>query len=505
VIAAVAANRPLHALLAGALLVPAFAPFNLWPLLLIALLLLSHLWWRAASAREAALIGWFAGCGLFGAGVSWVWVVIHQFGGSGLIVATLLTLLFVALLALYLALLGLLLGAIRPHLTAATWWLLLLPAGWILIEWLRSHLFTGFPWLLIGYSQLDGPLAGYAPIIGVLGIGWLLLLTVGGIGWALSTRRRTRAASAPAAVLLLTLLLIWGAGPLLQQIAWSEPAGAPLPVALLQGNVPQESKWDPNTAQLRLDRYARLSEAQFGRAALILWPENAITLFHHQIDLVYLQPLAAAAAAAGSELLLGLPVLTADGNGYYTSMVVPGEQSHFYHKHHLVPFGEYLPFASLLRGLIAFFDLPMSGFSPGSAQQPPLPIAGQLAAVTICYEDAFAATNRSVMAAATLLVNGSNNAWFGDSLAPHQHLQIARMRALESRRPLLRATTNGISALVDHRGQLIARSPQFATATVVGEVVPQRGLTPWLRWGDGPLLLLLLLSLLPCGVGVIRA
>jgi apolipoprotein N-acyltransferase len=470
------------ALLAGALLPLAFAPLALFPLAWIAPALL-FVQWHDAPPRRAARHGFLFGIGMFGVGVSWVYVAIHDFGYTSMPVAALLTAVFVAVLALYPAALGYVTARVQARVPNPSLRLLLLyPALWLAFEWLRGWFLTGFPWLNLGYSQIDTPLAGLAPLFGVYGLGWVTVLTATVLAsWLLAPRRTAILGSALA-------LGLWGLAAAGHGKAWTEPVGAPLRVSLIQGNQPQLEKWDPQGTWERLQEYAELNASRLGKSDIIVWPENAVTLFYQDLADDYFAPLAQQARAAGSDLLLGVPLLDQDGVRYYTTMMSLGSSQGFYRKSHLVPFGEFVPLEGLLRGVIGFFDLPMSSFSPGPLYQPPLEVAGRKAAVSVCYEDAFGEEVIRALPAAELLVNGSNNAWYGDSFAPHQHLQISRMRALETGRPLLRATTNGISALVDHHGRILASSKQFEAAIVDGTVQPMRGATPYVRWGNMPVL-----------------
>lgn len=484
--------------LGGALLPFAFAPFHLFPLAFLALIPL-FLAWEKSSPAQAMKVGFIFGFGQFLVGVSWVYVAIHDFGHSDVIVASILTLLFVSALALFPALIGFL--AVRSlngkKLPRPLLLLLWFPAWWTLGEWLRGWLFTGFPWLSLGYSQIDSPLAGYAPLLGVFGLSWFCAVTTGAIlcWW------RERKSSLRYVVPL--LLLIWGGGALLTQLSWSEPSGEPISVTLIQGNVPQATKWDPDAIRHRLLRYAELSQPYMGESDLIVWPENAVTVFYSRIKEAYFDGLEADARATGTDFILGVPLLDEDGYHYYTTMMTLGSHHAFYSKRHLVPFGEFLPFESLLRGLINFFDMPMSSFSPGKKDQPLLQAAGQKIAASVCYEDAFGDEIRDYLPAATLLVNGSNNAWYGDSLAPHQHLQISRMRALEFGRPMLRATTNGISAIINPQGKIDIRSQQFVTDVISETVQPMQGETPYNRWGNW-LVVMVIVVFLVFSIGAVR-
>ena len=478
----------LAAFAAGALLPLAFAPTELYPLAVILPAFLFWLWLKAASAREALRRGLAFGLGLFGVGISWVYVAIHVYGESPVLVAALITLALVLIMSAYPALCGYLAWRLRQRWgigdTAAV--LLLYPVLWLIAELLRGWLFTGFPWLELGYSQIDSPLRGLAPLVGVNGI-TLVVVFSAGVLCAVSVLplRRWLAVLVPA-------ILLWGGAALMAGHTWTQPTGKPIRVVLIQGNLSQITKWD--TAQIagRLNTYASLTLENLDNTDLIIWPENAITVFYHQLKDDYFAWLLQETQAAGVDVVLGVPLLDADGEHYYTTLMKLDKQPSFYKKHHLVPFGEFVPFEGLIRGLIDFFDLPMSSFSPGPAEQPPLKVAGQAAGVTVCYEDLFVEEVVHSLPEATLLINGSNNAWYGDSLAPHQHLQISRMRALETGRPLLRATTNGISAFVDAQGRIRARSAQFQQQVLKGTIQPMQGLTPYVRWGEWPLRVLLL-------------
>jgi apolipoprotein N-acyltransferase len=305
-------------------------------------------------------------------------------------------------------------------------------------------------------------------------------------------RRRGRVLALP----LLLLVLLWGGGALLERLVWTSPVGAPIRVTLIQGNLPQSTKWDPEQIRHRLQTYADLTRAQLGTSDLIIWPENAITVFYHHLADDYFTPLAREARASNTDIILGVPERDADGERYYTTMMSLGSHHGFYRKRHLVPFGEFIPLAGVLRGLINFFDMPMSSFSRGGDAQPLLQAAGHSIAASVCYEDAFGEEMIDSLPEATLLVNGSNNAWYGDSLAPHQHLQISRMRALETGRPMLRATTNGISALIDEKGEIQTRSKQFERDVIRGEVQGRAGSTPFIEFGNWPVVLMLLFGLL---------
>ena len=486
-----APRADLLALLAGALLPLAFAPLSLFPLAVLSPALL-FLLWLDVTPKRALWRGLLFGLGQFGVGVSWVYVAIHDFGHSGVPLAVLLSALFVGVLAVFPMLLGYLSARFLrgpDGLRLA----LLFPAAWTLIEWCRGWVMTGLPWLNLGYSQIDAPLRGFAPIAGVYGVTLATALSAGLLAALVYAGRRARF------IALAGLALLWIAGALLTRIDWTEASGPPLRVALVQGNIPQDAKWSPETVQHTLDLYAGLTRRHWD-SRLILWPEAAITVFYHEVADNYLAGLAREARAHDTDIVLGIPVREPGTRRYFNSLLSLSDKPGFYHKRHLVPFGDYLPFGDFLRGLIRFFDLPMSGFSSGSDQQPLLEAAGQKIASAICYEDIFGEELIGALPEATLLVNATNNAWYGNSFAPHQHLEMSRMRALETGRYMLRVTTNGVSAIIDPHGKILGRSPQFETYVLTGEAVPHSGATPYVVFGNWPVVSLLGLLLLPMAV-----
>ncbi len=478
----------LVALLAGALLPFAFAPYHLYPLAILSPAILFASWMSLSPAR-AFWRGWLYGLGMFGVGVSWIFVSINRYGAASVPLALGLTFLFIAVMALYMALLGYV--AVRcfrrvreaeslPPVVAP---LVIFPALWVLFEWWRGWFLSGFPWLNLGTSQLQAPLDGLAPVAGVYGVSWAVALSAGllvAVAWAPGRKR----------LWLSMFAMLWAGVWLLGKVEWTRPSGEPLEVVLLQGNVSQDIKWLPEQLQPNLELYTGLTAQHWG-ADLIVWPETAITAFYHQLKEGFIEPLHRVAREHGTDLLAGLPLLDEESGRYYNAVMSIGRQEAFYRKHHLVPFGDFVPFEEHLRGLIAFFDLPMSSFSAGPPRQPPLKVAGRLVGISICYEDAFGAEVIRVLPDAELLVNVSNDAWWGDSFGPHQHLQIAAMRAREGGRPLLRSTNTGITALVDHRGRIVAVAPQFRVAALEGEVQPRQGATPYVRWGNTPVILLM--------------
>lgn len=471
-------------LLAGMALPLAFSPFHYYPVAVISLVLL-FLSLQGIAAKQAALRGYLFGLGLFGVGISWVYVAIHDFGGSGMILAGLLTAIFVAFLAIFVGLITWGSKKLTGLMLSGWDYLLLLPVAWLVFEWIKIVFLTGFPWLELGVSQIDGPLRGYTPIIGVLGVSLLVAFSAGLLAMMWQSKRWWLAG---------VFALIWLGGYALNSIMWTYPVDDEIKVSIIQGNIPQETKWDPKQIFKILALYQARTE-QHWDSDLIVWPENATPIFYHNAKKVFFDPLQELAKQNGTDLLVGLPVKAEDSNNYYNSMMSLGSNHEFYYKRHLVPFGEFVPFA-WLRGLIAFFDLPMSSFTKGPKTQGLFDVAGQKIGVSICFEDVFSREILTALPEATILVNASNNGWYGDSLAPHQHLQISQNRALETGRPIVRATTNGISAFIDERGKLRATSKQFEEDVLTEMVQPHQGVTPYVALGQWTVLLMSLFMLL---------
>jgi len=474
-----AALRAGLALGAGAALAAAFAPLDLWPLAVLCPAVLMWLW-QDATAREAARLGFCFNSATFAAGTYWLYISIHIFGGAPVWLAFILMLGLVAVMGLYHAALGYAVARWLPR-TGAVRWLAALPASWLLIEWWRGWFLSGFSWLSLGYSQTDTWLAGFAPVVGVYGISALLLVSAGAlVALACGTRRvRTLAG---------TLLIVpWALGASLYGHSWTQPAAAPVSVAVVQGAIPQDEKWLESNHDTTLNLYQTLTEKALG-TQLIVWPESAPAGVAN--DLVpYISHLYSEAHTHGSALVLG--VLRAEGGAaddaaprYFNSVLALDEKVSWYDKHHLVPFAEFFPVPSLVRSWLRLMSLPYSDFTPGAAEQPPLPAAHLQLGTTVCYEDAYGSSMLKVLPRADALVNVTNDAWFGHSSARHQHFQIARMRALEEGRYLVRAANDGISAVIGPHGEVIARAPEFRPLVLVSRIVPLRGLPPYARVGN---------------------
>lgn len=483
-------------LLFGAVIPFTFAPFNTISsffsyLIFLPLSLFIFQLLNVGSAKEAFFKGWLFGIGFFAVGVSWLYVAIHDFGGAHWSLAGILTAVFIIAIVIFYAFFSWSVYKIREKLNQrrssrqsssgrSGLILFYIPVLWVFFEWLRSWVLTGFPWLLVGYPLIETPLSAYAPIIGIYGLSLLVMF----ISSLLNARIKP-----VYSVLAIVLLMVTGV--FLEKIQWSEPQGKALKVALIQGNVQQSVKWDRFQLEKTKQLYVNLSQQQWQSNDVIVWPENAIPTFYHNLASSFYHNLSLQAKATQTELITGLPVFDDDTQQYYNAMTNLGGQQGYYYKTHLVPFGEYVPLASLLRGLIKFFNMPMSGFDAGKTEQPLISIKGNKVVVSICYEDVYAEDVMRQIPHAQWMLNLSNNGWYGNSFAPHQHLEMARMRALESSRDLARSTTSGISALINYKGQIIVKGPQFKTAIVTGNIQPRTGITPYVFWGNYPILFII--------------
>lgn len=471
------------AFVAGAASVAGFAPAGLSWLLPLSLGSLFFLWLQSPTPRRAALFGFLFGLGFFGVGVSWVYVSLHVFGMMPAPLAVAATLFFCVYLALFPALAGTLQA--RLDRLFATRALLAIPALWTFAEWLRGWLLTGFPWLAVGYSQADTPLAWYAPVGGVYGVSFMLSLAAAALAVVIaSPNGRQRAAA------LIVAVAVYGAGWLLERAEWTAERGPALSVGLVQGNIAQETKFDPARYAATLSTYRRLIESTPAR--LVVLPETALPRFLDLVDQEYLDGLIVKARSRGADILLGAPFRDVTGR-YYNGIVNLGTtELQFYAKSHLVPLGEFVP--PEFHWIVSFLKIPLSDFSPGGRPRP-MTAAGERIALTVCYEDAFGEELVAQLPEAGLLANVSNVAWFGDSLAPEQHLQIARMRSIETGRYMVRATNTGVTAVIDHRGRVVSKLPQFIEAVLEGSAQPRSGATPYVRWANAPILLVCLISL----------
>jgi apolipoprotein N-acyltransferase len=473
----------------GALTMLSFAPVGWYlaaPILLLPFLYVC----LYLPAKRAAGLGFWYGSGLFLTGTYWLYTSIHVFGQAPLWVAIVIMLSLVMIMGLYYALTAWLIcrlsaGSPLRFFAAA-------PTVWVAVEWVRGWFLSGFPWMSLGYSQIDSPLAGFAPVIGVYGLSLVLLISVSALVVTSVANGTLRAVAAAA------IFLPWFGGALLQQHIWTMPAGPDIKTTIVQGGVSQDRKWLPDQFWPTLNLY-RASIDAHPQSDLIIWPEVALPTSIDQVE-GYLNQLENEVRRGHQSLLLGILERQPAEETIYNSMLLlgtaPGESRQVYRKRHLVPFGEYFPVPAFVRNWMRMMSLPTTDLGAGADRQPLLvTAAGNKLAVAICYEDAYGAEQLYAMPEADILVNVSNDAWFGDSIAPHQHLEIARMRALEVGRFAVRATNNGVSAFIGPDGAILERGPQFEYVAMTHDITPLGGMTPYARFGNWPVISLCLLAM----------
>jgi len=473
-------------LLCGALLPFSFAPYGLFWLQfpLLGFLFLSCLDQKPGVAFRR---GFFFSMGWFAHGLHWLFYSLHFHGGMPSSVAVITVVLMAACLSLFPAF-SLFLSNRFIKTTPLFMLALIYPVNWMLFDWLRGYFLTGFPWLQPGSAQIDSWLAGYGPLIGGLGIGLMVVVIAGLL--ALSVLKR-KSGSAYFKTALPLVLGIFMSGFLLNLIDWTEPAGEPIKVSMIQGNIAQENKWrrDHRWPTMKMYRELTLQNLQ---SDLIIWPETALPDYRNRVP-VYLKQLKDEAEKSGAEILLGVFVRNLQTRRYYNSVITLDGQ--VYKKRHLVPLGEYFPLRPLLGFFAQWVNIPMSDIDSGDAEQPLIKVAGQTVGVSICFEDAFDRNVLLDLPQATLLVNVSNDAWFEDSPQPWQHHQIARMRALEAGRTLLRATNTGVSSVIGPKGNVLAQSAQFRREVLTFDVQGYQGATPYVLWGNYLLIISALIML----------
>ncbi|WP_066459231.1 apolipoprotein N-acyltransferase [Castellaniella caeni] len=516
----------LWVLVAGAIEALCFAPGPLpaWVLPFAqigALSVLAASTWRATGPRQAAFYGWLFGLAQFTVGVYWLTISMHEFGGLSLWLASAALLLFAACMALYGAAACALSAwlsaahknpeqrAARQVLNAVTW-----ASAWTLFEWLRGTLFTGFTWLNIGYAHAEGMFAAWAPVVGVYGLAWLAAFAAATIGLMARAKDTPYDRSAAAGIAL--TLLAGLAGIAATHLSWSQPDGTPLLVRLVQPATPQAEKFDPARflqAQEHARRLAGLAaKSPADQPSLVILPETVVPIFQDEIPAPVWQPWLDLAQRMNAAIVLGLPLHTQrDGGNQYTNsatVLYPGDtrpplvpERWHYDKHHLVPFGEFIPPG--FRWFVHALQIPLGDFNRGALRQAPLSLDGQALAIDICYEDTFGeaiaasvAPDASGAPGASILVNLSNLAWFGNTWALRQHLWMARMRALETARPMLRATNTGTTAAIAPDGAVLGALDPAIPGVLDVEVQGMTGLSPYVRWGNLPVLVWSVLGLL---------
>jgi apolipoprotein N-acyltransferase len=483
--------------LSGALLPLSFAPFDLWYLAIIALVIFAFSL-KMQSSKTIFLHSFVFGLGFFLAGVHWVFVSIHHFGGASVFLAGFLTLIFCGFLAAVFSL---------PFIIVARWFshhplgiLLALPCCWILGEWLRTWLLTGFPWLFLGYAHTTSWLAGWAPVGGVLTISFIVIFTSAVIAeyiWNYKNKSPLRLKK-ELLVASISVIALWGLGGILQTITWAEPSHSPIKVGMIQPNVDQSIKlnFTQESVDTALNQLRNLSEELWSKNDWVIWPEAAIpTVLTYQSALPFLEEINRKAAEHDAALFTGVIYSDSDKRAYYNSIAGLGSGYGFYHKRRLVPFGEYVPLENQLRGFIEFFDLPTSFINLGPSDQHGLIAHDIRLAPAVCYEIAYPNLIASSAQEANVLLNINNLGWFLDSIQSKQFMQMAQMRALETGRYLIYNTNNGPSAIIDNKGKVITQSAAFTAQTLSGEIVPVSDWTPFMVAKDWPLLIVIFLVL----------
>lgn len=469
-------DRPLAVLLGGVMTL-GFAPFDWAPLSVLALAALFMLA-AGQSTKRAVLLGWLFGFTHFATGIYWTYISTHIYGGAPWWLGLLLCITLYAYMGLYPAFALGMATRLKLWTRPAGW--MGVPALWLLVELTRSHVpVFAFPWLSLGDIALDSPFVRLAPLLGVQGIAAVLAL----LAYALY-RLSTRQMGWRSALAVIAIFVALAQLPT-QPVNWTQPAGASLKVAIIQGNIKQDEKWLEAMQWPTLNRY-RAMTLQADDADLILWPEVALTQPYHVLKQPYLDPMALQLTARGATLLAGV-LLHSDDGGYFNSIIATGAGTGRYDKRHLVPFGEYFPIPDWLRPLMDVLGTPYSDLLFGAREQTPITVKGQRIGMGICFEDVFADEYRRDAADSGLMVVATNDAWFGHSGAAAQHLAMARMRAIETGRVILRASNTGVSAIIDPDGALQAQSGFFTTETLRGLAQPRSGRTPYVRWGDAPL------------------
>jgi len=472
----------------GALFTTAFAPFGLS--LLVPVLLLPLLYvCISTSPRDAGWLAFFFGLGLFLSGTYWIYISVVVFGQAPAWIALLLMFGLVLIMAAYLFATG---WFISRFAQGEPWLLLLAaPAVWVLIEWLRGWVLTGFPWMAIGYSQVDSALGGWAPVFGVYGVSFMSMLSTAAILVSLMTRGRQRWIAL--AIIVLPVL----SGAILKFVDWTDVDGEPVRSTIVQAGISQAEKWLPERLQPTLEYY-RSAASRAADSAIVVWPEVAVPALDDRVG-AYLEALRSDTRQRGQSILFGILERDEDRGEvsiYNSVMLIAGDRRQVYRKRHLVPFGEYFPVPDRVREWMRMMSLPHNDLAAGDELQPLLEAAnGTKLAVAVCYEDAYGSEQLYALPEAAILINVSNDAWFGNSIAPHQHLEIARMRSLEVGRAAIRATNTGISAFIGYRGEILQSGAQFEPVTMTMDVQPRRGNTPYAGTGNWPIIGLCLLLL----------
>lgn len=474
------------ALIAGTLLTLAFAPFDVYIISLFSPAVLLIIWLHS-TPKQAFWRGFLFGSGWFAGGVYWVYISIHTYGFAPPILAGSITLALVLALACFVAVQGYFLAKFFPH-NSITKSIIVFPLTWVIMEWVRTWILSGFPWLSLGYSQLSTPLSNIAPIFGIYGVSFFAALTASALTTPFFTKKLNRIFFVFALV-----AVIWLGSWLLGKITWTKPIGQPISVSLIQGNIAQENKWQASQTQKILQRYVQLTDANW-QSKIIVWPEGAIPLFSSTAK-PFIQFLDQTAKQHNVTLIFGVALDDSKTNKYYNAMQSVGNNQSIYLKRKLVPFGEYQPLSSVTEMFMQMMQIPMSGFSPGPQKQSIFLANNIKIAPALCYETAYPNLQLSYLPEAQLLVNITDDSWFGDSTAAAQQLEMARIRSLEAGRYQLISTNTGITAIIKPNGQIQAQAPVFQEYVLTGKVFASSGGTPWTKFGHYLWLLLAFSSL----------
>jgi apolipoprotein N-acyltransferase len=481
----------LISLLAGSLTACAFAPWHQPELALIGILTLVYVW-HHANPHQAFWTGFAFGLAEFGTGISWVQISIHNFGGTTIFISVLVTAVFVLYLSLFPALTGYIFRRLHRNSCPTLNYLILLPSLWVLLDWLRGILFSGFPWLFPGYAFLDLPLRGFAPIVGVYGVSWIGICTVCAFFLLINQRKTANAKQIVSYIGIWIVTWIGGFG--LNAIHWTKASASPQHAALIQGNIPFEEKWSIDGIDKSLKTYFDLTQTMIHNP-IVIWPETAISINQNEAY-VFLKNLNTLGVRTQTAIVTGTIWENREHNVFNAITAVGFKSTGVYLKRHLVPFGEYEPLPFIMAPIFKALAIPMSNFSRGEMNQPLLTIAGNSVASFICYEIAYPSLVLQSAKKASWLLTISDDSWFGHSWASAQQLQMAQMRSLETGREMAYATSNGITAFIDEKGYLISRAPMFVQTILHGTIQPRQGLTPISIYGPSFILVLILITLI---------
>lgn len=477
--------QPFYAFMLGAFAVLGFAPFYIFPTTVISLIGITYLWAKAPTAKASFKLGFQFGLGLYIVGIYWIYISLHDFGGMPWWFAGFCTFCLCAFMALFPALVG----YFSKHLGYLA---ISAPVLWGLSDWVRSWIFTGFPWLTLGYSQTPhSPLAGYMPIVGVYGVSVITALLAACIAvWLADKSAQTDVNFAWRRNIISTITITIVSGFILKAVEWTTPNGKPFSTSLIQGNIAQDIKWSPDVTQSTIEQYVAMTKSS--QASLIVLPETALPVIASQLDTDVRNTLSTHAKQNNGNIIVGMVEYNPDTREYFNSAFSFGTApSQSYSKNHLVPFGEFIPLKHAIGWVYRdWLNMPLSDLSRGGTHQRPMLLNDQKIAINICYEDVFGEEIIRQLPKATVLVNISNDAWYGQSFAADQHMQFSQARALETGRMMLRATNTGATAVIDNHGHVLAHAPHDKKTTLNAKVQGYSGSTPYVRWGNWPFIII---------------